>query len=124
MGIALAILGAIAFPVILLFLVFGLPVIGNHVVLSMAVDHGCRVNAAGSHPCVMLGIDWGDTVYSYGISSLLGGIINPIILLRVINRFVPFWVMFYGTQLWVIATVAAVILRRDAMKRLGRLSMS
>lgn len=118
MGIALVLLILVAIPPTVLFLAFGLPVIGNWVVLSLALDHGCRVNAAAAHPCAVYGVDMGDTVYGYLVSSLIGGFANPVLLLGVVDKFIPFWVIFYGTQLWCVATVAAVLVRRDALKRL------
>ena len=118
MGNALTLLALIASPVVVALVVFGLPVLGNYVVLSIAQDHGCRVVADGPHPCILFGVDMGSTVYSYAIGSLFGGLGNPLIVLGVISKILPFWITFYGTQLWFIATVAATILRRDALKRL------
>jgi hypothetical protein len=38
---------------------------------AVASSVGCALDEGSSHPCVILGVDWGDTLYSMGVAFWL-----------------------------------------------------
>jgi hypothetical protein len=109
-AIALLLFVLIAGP-FLFFLVFGLPIVGNLVVLDVAADLGCTVNASKPHPCFLWGKDIGPVVYDYAVGSLLGGIFNFIHAFGIIKLFMPLGVLFWIVQLWMVLVSFLTALR-------------
>jgi hypothetical protein len=53
---------------LLLILVVTLsPVIGVAVAGSIATANGCTLNEGQAHPCIVNGVDWGETLYALGV---------------------------------------------------------
>ncbi|QDY68687.1 hypothetical protein [Qingshengfaniella alkalisoli] len=55
-----------------LFLLAGLaPLISAFTAAMIAGSFGCRLDEGNAHPCVILGHDWGDLLYSMGVAFWL-----------------------------------------------------
>jgi hypothetical protein len=68
--------GLLGFEVIL-FLLFGLPVLGGLIVHTLADVLDCSLSASGPKECLVLGLDIGRRLYGY-IIPLVGMIFTPI----------------------------------------------
>ncbi len=75
-----ALLWSLIFLQGILFLIFGVPVIGAMSAFELAELLGCTLNAAESHECMLLGIDKGDRLYGYKV-PLIGSVLTPITFL-------------------------------------------
>jgi hypothetical protein len=110
--VALFLLGA---PLALLFLIFGLPIVGSAAALNLAHELGCTVNAASAHTCLLFGTDIGDILYNYAMTSLFLGVLNPLLffllLVTVISQVVAI--------AWFVAVLALLILIRDVKRQLS-----
>lgn len=53
--------------VILMVIPFLSPIIAS----SLAEAHGCRLHEGFPTPCIILGMDWGDTLYAMGVLGWL-----------------------------------------------------
>jgi hypothetical protein len=111
-------------PPLILFLLLGLPVIGNAVVLSLADHLGCTVNASGPHPCYFLGTDIGGIVYTYAIGSLFAGAFNPIYFLGAVTTFIPAGIFVIVCQAWLFLVVSLIVLAALAKQKLRLLANS
>lgn len=60
-----------------LFLVFGLPVLGALSAFELAETLGCTLNAADAHVCMLMGVDIGERLYGYTV-PLIGSLLTPI----------------------------------------------
>ena len=60
----------------LLFIVFGLPLLGAFSAFELAETLGCTLNAADTHVCMLMGIDIGERLYGYTV-PLLGSLLTP-----------------------------------------------
>jgi hypothetical protein len=64
-------------PVVVVFALLAIPLVGNFVVLEGASLLGCSVGEDKVHPCLFLGQDIGDFVYGYVVDIFLLGGFNP-----------------------------------------------
>lgn len=94
-------------PLLILFLVFGLPVLGTIVVFSISKELGCTVNAGSVHPCYLFGKDIGPVLYNYLIGSIFGGLLNPFLF---ISGFVTLMPKFVGV-VWLLLVMALPVAR-------------
>ena len=60
-----------------LFLIFGLPMLGALSAFELADKLGCTLNAADAHVCMYMGMDIGERLYSYTI-PLIGSLLTPV----------------------------------------------
>ena len=60
-----------------LFLVFGIPVLGALSAFELADRLGCTLNAADVHTCMLIGVDIGERLYGYTV-PLVGSLLTPI----------------------------------------------
>ena len=47
------------------------PVISVAIASGIASANGCKLNEADAHPCVLLGIDWGEILYGMFVMAWL-----------------------------------------------------
>lgn len=114
MGIALK---AIGVPAAIAFALFGLPIVGNIVMMLFAELLDCSSSGAGPPTCMLAGVDIGDVVYNYGISLLFLGLFNVFYLYQLLNKFLPGVVLF----LWFGGLVALPILRWEVSREIKAL---
>lgn len=64
------------------------------VALAIAAAGGCRLNEGNMHPCVILGIDWGEVLYGMFVTGWLGLITLPIAMIVALGWLVMELVLF------------------------------
>ena len=64
-------------PVLLVYLLLALPMVGNFVVLGGAHWLGCFTGENMIHSCIFLGSDIGEFVYGYIVDIFILGMFNP-----------------------------------------------
>ena len=81
-------------PLLLLFLAFGLPLIGNFTALTLADFLECAVTSSKPQPCYIFGRDIGEVLYNYAVTSLVGGIANPVLFFQLLTAALPAPIVF------------------------------
>jgi len=61
----------------ILFLIFGLPILGLYSALEVASYAGCEISAVGPQECYLYGIEIGERLYGYAI-PMVGAPLTPI----------------------------------------------
>lgn len=73
-------------PFVLLFLIFGIPLVGNAVFIFLAEELGCAGSGGGPKPCVIHERDIGELYYGYSANLLSLGLTNPILFLALLHK--------------------------------------
>ena len=89
----------IALVAILIFSV--LPMVSGMTAAAIAEANGCILNEGTSHPCIVLGMDWGDLLYAMGVLTWL--------------MFFTFPAAFVLFLVW----IAVLVIHRIAWRRKG-----
>jgi hypothetical protein len=92
-----------ALPLVLIILFAIAPVVSVLIAGAIAEAHGCVLNEGGSHPCIINGTDWGDTL---------------------LTMFVLGWLMLFtlpagavALLIWLVVLVVHLITRSRAARR-------
>ena len=73
-------------PFAFLFLIFGIPIVGNIVFIFFAETVGCPGSGGGPEPCLVLGRDIGKLYYGYSAGLTVLGLFNPILFLAFLHK--------------------------------------
>ena len=114
----------LASPLIILFLVFGLPVVGTYTMLALADHLNCTVNVSAPQPCYLFGADISGIVGAYAYGSVLGGALNPFFFVVVVTKFIPTMLLFYAAQIWTMLAVSLIVIKVMTRKRITEASCS
>ncbi|WP_312794715.1 hypothetical protein [Tianweitania sp.] len=66
------------FSLVAILLFAAAPIISVFTVYWVADAHGCRVDEASIHPCIINGTDYGETLYQFGVMGWFMLITVPI----------------------------------------------
>jgi len=101
-------------PVITLFVLLAVPILGNFIVIGGASLLGCNTGENDVHPCHFLGMYIGMFVYGYEVDIFILGGANPILALTALGWFVRSPVGI----IWLVAVVGVYGARRQRRRRL------
>ncbi|RUL62228.1 hypothetical protein EKH79_15190 [Dyella dinghuensis] len=101
-------------PVLVIFLLLAIPLVGNFVVLGGASLLGCQTGEDNIHPCHFLGWDIGEFVYGYVVDIFVLGGLNPILAFVAFRTFIcsPLG------MIWLSIVIGAVLVRERMRRRL------
>jgi hypothetical protein len=100
---ALALIGG---PLFILGLLLGTPLLGNVVGLYLVSSVAeCSMNAGSFEHCWLWGEDIADIASGYAIGIFIGGLINPILFLRLLSTFLPSLVVL----VWCAGSIALAV---------------
>ena len=72
-----------------------LPLLPALIASTIASAHGCQLDEGGTHPCIVMGSDWGGTLYTMFVMAWLGIVTMQIGALA--------FLIWLGTALYLIA---------------------
>jgi hypothetical protein len=75
-----------------------LPMLATLFAAMVASLAGCRLDEGDAHPCLILGVDWGDTLYALGVMFWL--------------ELATIWLVPIGLVVAIIGAVYAIRMRR------------
>lgn len=101
-------------PVLLVFLLMAIPILGNFIVLGGASALGCRTGEDAVHPCHFLFWDIGDLTAAYMVDAFVVGAANPIISCYAFFAFVE----SFPVDVWFAAVLGLLIAREVKRSRL------
>ena len=107
------------YPLLVLYLVFACPILGNIVYMNLHDSIGAHCpsgNAARAVQCFYNGVDIGKLQYNYGIGLLALGLINPILAFSVIDALVPRWPLL----LWLVTIIGSFLLKTRYQVQLSK----
>jgi hypothetical protein len=99
-------------PLLVLFLVFGIPLVGNFVVLQIGWSVDCGGNPSYVPPCYLFGKDISDIFGNYALTIVIAGALNPILFIAIIFRFLPIAIII----IW----VSAIVFLWHSRRRIAR----
>jgi hypothetical protein len=102
-------------PVIAIFLLLAIPLLGNFVVLGGASLLGCQTGEDNVHPCHFLGRDIGEFIYGYVVDIFLLGGLNPFLSLAAFSAFIR---SLFGI-IWLSVVIGVALIREHLRRRLA-----
>jgi len=99
-------------PVVVIFVLFAIPLLGNFVVVGGAALLGCQTGEDNIHPCHFLGMDAGELIYGYIVDIFMLGAFNPVLAFLALGAFVrsPLGIIWW-------LTAGGVLVAREIMRR-------
>lgn len=98
------------YPLLLLYIILGLPLVGNfaYIAVHEVIGSDCPP-ATGSKPvdCFRNGVNIGQLQYNYAMATLALGLPNPLLAFRAVIAIVPPWLLLP----WVLAVVISYCLK-------------
>lgn len=108
-------LKCLVIPVLAIFLLLAIPLLGNFVVLGGASLLGCQTGEDKIHPCHFLGWDIGEFVSGYVVDIFVLGGLNPILALVAFRAFIC---SVLGI-IWLSAVIGVLMVRERIRRRLA-----
>ena len=104
-------------PVLIFFILFAIPILGNFIVIGGASLLGCQTGEDATHPCHFGVWDISDVVSGYTVDAFIGGAANPIIAALAFMGFVRSFIGIAG----LLAVGGVLVAREIQRKKLRRL---